>query len=88
MFPFTLCEDVEELFYSLAAGSITRWEQMDKAFLDEYFPTSIYIRKRCDIVNFKQKEGESLGDAYKRFKRLLVVCPLITWVKRSKCKCL
>lgn len=26
-------------------------------------------------MNFKQKEGESLGDAYKRFKRLLVACP-------------
>lgn len=26
-------------------------------------------------MNFKQKEGESLGDSYKRFKRLLVACP-------------
>lgn len=26
-------------------------------------------------MNFKQKEGESLGDAYKRFKRFLVACP-------------
>ena len=45
---------------------------MEKIFLDEYFPASVYIRKRYEIVNFKQKEGESLGDAYKRFKRLLV----------------
>ena len=26
-------------------------------------------------MNFKQKEIESLGDSYKRFKRLLVACP-------------
>ena len=70
-----LSEDVEEWFYSLPVGSITTWEQMEKTFLDEYFPASVYIRKRYDIVNFKQKEGESLGDAYKRFKRLLVACP-------------
>ena len=45
------------------------------AFLKEYFPTLVFIRKRYDILNFKQKEGESLGDAYKRFKRLLMACP-------------
>ena len=68
MFPFTLSEDAEEWFYSLPAGSITTWQQMETTFLNEYFPASVYIRKRYDIVNFKQKEGESLGDAYKRFK--------------------
>lgn len=75
MFPFTLSEDAEEWFYSLPAGSITTWQQMETPFLNEYFPASVCIRKRYDIVNFKQKEGESLGDAYKRFKRLLVACP-------------
>ncbi|XP_050892333.1 uncharacterized protein LOC127097886 [Lathyrus oleraceus] len=75
MFPFTLSEDAEEWFYSLPAGSITTWQQMETTFLNEYFPASVYIRKRYDIVNFKQKEGESLGDTYKRFKRLLVACP-------------
>src|SRR3954471_21271793 len=75
MFPFTLSDDAEEWFYSLPAGSITTWQQMETKFLNEYFPTSVYIRKRYDIVNFKQKEGESLGEAYKRFKRLLVACP-------------
>ncbi|XP_050918441.1 uncharacterized protein LOC127135854 [Lathyrus oleraceus] len=75
MFLFTLSEDAEEWFYSLPAGSITTWQQMETTFLNEYFPASVYICKRYDIVNFKQREGESLGDAYKRFKRLLVACP-------------
>lgn len=75
MFPFTLAEDAEEWFYSLPAGSITTWEQMETTFLNEYFPASVHIRKRYDIVNFKQKEGESMGDSYKRFKMLLVACP-------------
>lgn len=75
MFPFMLAEDVEEWFYSLPASSITSWEEMETAFLNEYFPASLFLRKRYDILNFKQKEGESLGDCYKRFKRFLVACP-------------
>ncbi|XP_050916808.1 uncharacterized protein LOC127131981 [Lathyrus oleraceus] len=74
MFPFTLAEEVEEWFYSLPAGSITSWEEMEKAFLNEYFPASIFLRKRYEILNFKQKDGETLGDTYKIFKRVLVAC--------------
>ncbi|XP_050909161.1 uncharacterized protein LOC127122932 [Lathyrus oleraceus] len=40
MFPFTLAEEVEEWFYSLPAGSITSWEEMEKPFLNEYFLAS------------------------------------------------
>src|SRR3954463_9544232 len=75
MFPFTLTDDAEEWFYSLPAASITTWQEMETAFLNEYFPASVFIRKRYDIVNFKQKEGESSGDGYKRFKRCLTACP-------------
>ena len=48
---------------------------METTFLNEYFPASVFLRKRYEILNFKQKDGESLGDTYKRFKRVLVVCP-------------
>lgn len=75
MFLFTLAEEAEEWFYSLPAGSITTWEEMEKAFLNEYFPASVFLRKRYEILNFKQKDGETLGDTYKRFKRVLVACP-------------
>lgn len=44
-------------------------------FLNEYFLASVFLRKRYDILNLTQKEGESLGDACKRFKILLVACP-------------
>ncbi|XP_058763585.1 uncharacterized protein LOC131637037 [Vicia villosa] len=36
MFPFTLAEDAEECFYSLLAGSITSWEGIETAYLEEY----------------------------------------------------
>ncbi|XP_050877207.1 uncharacterized protein LOC127080966 [Lathyrus oleraceus] len=75
MFQFTLAEESGEWFYSLPAGSITSWEEMEKAFLNDYFPASVFLQKRYEILNFKQKDGETLGDAYKRFKRVLVACP-------------
>lgn len=75
IFPFTLDEDAEEWFYSLSAGSITTWEEMEITFLNEHFPASVFLRKIYGIMNFKHKEGESFGNAYKRFKRLLVACP-------------
>ncbi|XP_050919417.1 uncharacterized protein LOC127136955 [Lathyrus oleraceus] len=43
MFPFTLSEDAEEWFYSLPAGSITTWQQMETTFLNEYFPASNFV---------------------------------------------
>lgn len=49
---------------------------METTFLNEYFPAPVFLKKRYDIIKFKQKEGESLGDSYKIFKRLLVACPI------------
>ncbi|XP_050878185.1 uncharacterized protein LOC127082002 [Lathyrus oleraceus] len=40
MFMFTLAEEAEEWFYSLPAGSITSWDEMEKASLNEYFLVS------------------------------------------------
>lgn len=48
---------------------------METTFLNEYFPASVFLKKIYEILNFKQREGESLGDAYKIFKRLLVAYP-------------
>ncbi|XP_073223447.1 uncharacterized protein [Cicer arietinum] len=36
---------------------------------------AVFVRKRQEISSYKQKEGESLRDTYRRFKRLLVGCP-------------
>lgn len=53
MLSFTLAEEAEEWFYSLIAGNITSWEEMEKDFLNEYFPESVFLRKRYEILNFK-----------------------------------
>lgn len=43
--------------------------------MNVFFPTSVFLIKRYEILNFKKREGESLRDAYKIFKRVLVACP-------------
>jgi hypothetical protein len=43
--------------------------------LQQFFPTALFVRRRQDISNFQQKDGESLGEAYKRYKKLLAACP-------------
>ncbi|GAU10111.1 hypothetical protein TSUD_423820, partial [Trifolium subterraneum] len=75
LFPFTLRGDAKEWFDSLPADSITTWDDMEAIFLDEFFPIPLFLRRRQEISNFNQKEGESLRDAYKRFKKSLSACP-------------
>ncbi|XP_050901426.1 uncharacterized protein LOC127108096 [Lathyrus oleraceus] len=67
MFSFTLAEETEEWFYSLPARSITTWEEMEKAFLNEYFPASVFLRKRYEMfvnglkINTKQLIDTAAG---------------------------
>jgi hypothetical protein len=75
LFPFTLTDDAYEWFDSLPAGSITTWNEMEDKFLEQFFPTALFVRRRQDISSFQQKEGESLGEAYKRYKKLISACP-------------
>jgi hypothetical protein len=74
LFPFSLTDDAKECFDSLPAGSITTWNDMEDKFLEQFFPTALFVRRRQDISNFQQKDGESLGEAYKRYKKLLAAC--------------
>src|ERR1051325_3255508 len=55
MFPFTLTDDAEEWFYSLPAGSITTWQEMETTFVNEYFPASVFIRKKIRHCQFQTK---------------------------------
>lgn len=42
---------------------------MEKVFLDEYFFALFFFQKGYEITTFKQKEGETLSKAQKRFKK-------------------
>ena len=70
LFPFTLKDRAKAWLNSLASGSITTWDQLAQAFLSKYFPLAKTARIIKEITTFQQSEGESLYEAWERFKEL------------------
>ncbi|XP_062100251.1 uncharacterized protein LOC133806142 [Humulus lupulus] len=75
LFSFSLREQTKSWLISLQANSITTWEELAQKFLAKFFPLAKVAKLRGEINNFYQTEGESLYDAWKRFKELLRKCP-------------
>ncbi|GJZ26811.1 MAK10-like protein [Tanacetum coccineum] len=59
----------------LLAGSITTWEDLTTRFLAQFFPPGRTAKLRNDILMFQQHHGESLSEAWTRFKDLLQKVP-------------
>ncbi|GJW96175.1 zinc finger, CCHC-type containing protein [Tanacetum coccineum] len=59
----------------LPAGSITTWEDLTTRFLAQLFPSGRTTKLRNDILMFQQHHGESLSEAWTRFKDLLQKFP-------------
>ena len=47
-----------------------------EAYLSRLFPPTLTSERRREIVAFKQKEDESLYNAWERYKQLLRRCPM------------
>ncbi|XP_042426035.1 uncharacterized protein LOC122013888 [Zingiber officinale] len=75
LFPFSLRDKARAWLHSLPSDCITTWEQLEQKFLDKYFPPSKTASLRHQITNFTQKDGESLFEAWDRFKGLLQQFP-------------
>ncbi|GJV28549.1 MAK10-like protein [Tanacetum coccineum] len=56
-------------------GSITTWEDLTTRFLAQFFPPGRTAKLRNDILIFQQHYGESLSEAWTRFKDLLQKVP-------------
>nr|GEU77225.1 hypothetical protein [Tanacetum cinerariifolium] len=52
-------------------GSITTWEDLTTNFLAQFFPPGRTAKLCNDILLFQQHQGESLSEAWTRFKDLL-----------------
>ncbi|GJT51987.1 reverse transcriptase domain-containing protein [Tanacetum coccineum] len=68
LFPYSLQHRVAEWFDRLPRNYITTFDQMAKIFLEKYFPPSMVTKLRNDITNFRQEPGESLFEAWERYK--------------------
>ncbi|XP_062114800.1 uncharacterized protein LOC133826398 [Humulus lupulus] len=83
LFLFSLRDRAKSWLILLQANSIVTWEDLAQKFLANYFPPTKSARIRGEINNFCQFEGESLYDAWERFKELLRKCPhhgIVKWM--------
>ncbi|XP_010523588.2 PREDICTED: uncharacterized protein LOC104801906, partial [Tarenaya hassleriana] len=74
-FPYSLGDKAEQWLFNLKPDSIHTWEQMEHKFLEEYFPPHKTANFKVKINNFVQENGESLYDAWQRFKGYQRACP-------------
>ncbi|GJZ42972.1 MAK10-like protein [Tanacetum coccineum] len=72
LFQFSLRDQASNWLERLPAGSITTWEDLTTRFLAQFFPPGRTAKLRNDILMFQQHHGESLSEAWTRFKDLLL----------------
>ena len=76
LFPFFLRDIIASWFESLPYDSVNNWEELVQAYLSRFFPHALTSERRGEIIAFKQKEDESLYNAWERYKKLLRRCPM------------
>ena len=75
LFPFAV-RDIARLWLdSQPKDSLNSWDKLVTAFLAKYFPPQKLSKLRADVQTFRQKEGESLYEAWERYKQLTKKCP-------------
>ncbi|GJS27970.1 MAK10-like protein [Tanacetum coccineum] len=75
LFQFSLRDQASNWLERLPAGSISTWEDLTTRFLAQFFPPGRTAKLRNDILMFQQHQGESLSEAWTRFKDLLQKVP-------------
>ncbi|GJZ49607.1 zinc finger, CCHC-type containing protein [Tanacetum coccineum] len=75
LFQFSLRDQASNWLERLLAKSITTWEDLTTRFLAQFFPPGRTAKLRNDILMFQQHHGESLSEAWTRFKDLLQKVP-------------
>ena len=76
LFPFSLRDVVATWFESFPVGSMNTWKELMEVYMSIFFPPTLTVERREEIIVFKQGEEESLFNAWERFKRLLKRCPM------------
>ena len=75
LFQFSLRDQASQWLERLPTGSITSWDDLTTRFLAQFFPPGRTTKIRNDILMFQQREGETLYEAWTRFKDLLQKVP-------------
>ncbi|GJW69229.1 zinc finger, CCHC-type containing protein [Tanacetum coccineum] len=72
---FSIRDQASNWLERLPTGSITTWEDLTNCFLAQFFPPGRTVKLHNDILMFQQHHGESLLEAWTRFKDLLQKVP-------------
>ncbi|GKG48312.1 zinc finger, CCHC-type containing protein, partial [Tanacetum coccineum] len=75
LFQFFFHDQASNWLERLPAGSISTWEDLTTRFLAQFFPPGRTAKLRNDILMLQQHQGESLSEAWTRFKDLLQKVP-------------
>ncbi|PNX89570.1 hypothetical protein L195_g045690, partial [Trifolium pratense] len=75
LFKHSLSGRAKDWLDTILAGTIATWRQLERKFLDRYFPIHKFLERRAEISNFEQGDNETLYDAWERFKVCLKRCP-------------
>ncbi|XP_050233798.1 uncharacterized protein LOC126682206 [Mercurialis annua] len=75
LFPFSLKDKAKNWLQNLPRGTITKWEDLAKKFLEKFYPPSKTAKLRMAITTFAQQDLESLYEAWERFNEYLRKCP-------------
>nr|GEW90708.1 hypothetical protein [Tanacetum cinerariifolium] len=75
LFQFFLRDQASNWCERVPAGSITTWEDLTTRFLAQFFLSGRTVKLRNDILMSQQHHGESLSEAWTRFKDLLQKVP-------------
>ncbi|XP_070002223.1 uncharacterized protein [Nicotiana sylvestris] len=75
LFPFSLIGEAKEWLNKEPANSIHTWDDLVRKFLIKFFPTKKTKVLRSQILGFEQRAGETLRQAWERYKKMLRDCP-------------
>ncbi|CAM8987081.1 unnamed protein product [Rhodiola kirilowii] len=73
-FYFSLIDSANDWFLSLPSGSIRTWAQMQKKFLDKYYPAGRATQVRRQLQDIRQGPNETMYDYLEKFNRLERSC--------------
>ncbi|KAL4371443.1 hypothetical protein AHAS_Ahas06G0166300 [Arachis hypogaea] len=74
-FPFSLEGKVKEWFYTQPEHVISNWDLLRKEFQEKFYPPQKINQLWKEISCIMQRDGETLYEYWKRFKKLLKACP-------------
>ncbi|QHN86618.1 uncharacterized protein LOC110263426 [Arachis ipaensis] len=75
LFPFSLRDKASKWLESFSKESLTTWKDVVNKFLARFYPPQRFNRLRAEVQTFRQQDGETLYEAWERYKDLTRKCP-------------